>query len=190
MEFNETKVLETIYQRRSIRSYKEQEVEQEKIITLLKAGMAAPSACNLQVWEFVVVTEKEMLRDLKITISEGNYNAPVAMVICANTSNVPWKGEDWRVECSAAVENMMIAATAMGLGSVWIGSQDEEKVRLLLGIPEHIHVMNVVYFGYPDEQKKPGTKYREDAVYWQSYDANRQRTLRSMDMKYDLSVIE
>lgn len=190
MKLDEKSIIDVILRRRSIRRYKEKEVEEEKIIKLLQAGMAAPTACNLQVWEFIVVTEQEIVIQLKNTISEGNYNAPVAVVICANTINVPWTGEDWRVDCSAAVENMMIAATAMGLGSVWIGSHDETAVRKLLDIPDNILVMNVVYFGYPDEEKKPGTKFKEEAVYWQKYDSDRKRKLRTIDMKYDLTVLE
>lgn len=77
---------------------------------------------------------------------------------------------------------MMLAATAMGLGSVWIGSHDEREVQKILNIPDSILVMNIVYFGYPDEEKKPGTKYTEDAVYWQQYDLDRKRTLRTMDI--------
>lgn len=190
MELCEKDIFDVIFKRRSIRRYKEKEVEQEKIIKLLRAGMAAPSACNLQVWEFIVVTEKEMVGQLKGTISEGNYNATMAIVVCGNTVNVPWDGEGWMIECSAAVENMMIAATAMGLGSVWIGSHDETAVRKLLDIPDHIFVMSVVYFGYPDEEKKPGTKYNEEAVFWQKYDPDRKRNLRTIDMKYDKTVLE
>lgn len=190
MELNEKNILDVIFKRRSIRKYKDKEIEQEKIIKLLKAGMAAPSTCNLQVWEFIVVTEKEIIRQLKNTIDQGNYNAPMAIVICANTVNVPWDDEDWKIDCSAAVENMMIAAIAMGLGSIWIGSHDEAAVRKLLDIPDHIFVMNVVYFGYPDEEKRPGTKYNEEAIYWQKYDPNRKRNLRTIKMKCDSTVLE
>ena len=184
MNENEQHVFDAIYSRRSIRAYVEgKEVEKEKIIKLLKAGMAAPSTCNLQTWEFIVVTEKEMVDQLKGTITYGDYNAPMAMVICGNTVNIPWQDEDWKIDCSAAVENMMIAATSMGLGSVWIGSFDMEALRKLLAIPAHISVMSVVYFGYPNEQKEPGTKYNEEAVYWQKYDPKRNRKLRSLGMK-------
>ncbi|MDF2802596.1 MAG: putative dehydrogenase/NAD(P)H nitroreductase [Anaerocolumna sp.] len=181
MDKHEDMILNAIYSRRSIRRYKEKEVEKEKIIKLLHAGMAAPSACNLQVWEFIVVSEKNVLDKLKSVISQGDYNAPLAMVICANTVNVPWTGDGWVVDCSAAVENMLIAATALELGSVWLGSHNEEEVRNLLHIPEHIHVMNIVYFGYPDEEKTPNTKYTEEAVYWQEYDKERSRIMRTMD---------
>lgn len=190
MELNEKNIFDVIFKRRSIRRYKDKEVEQEKITKLLKAGMAAPSTCNLQVWEFIVVTEKEILSQLKNATDQGDYNAPMAMVICANTVNVPWDDEDWKIDCSAAVENMMIAASAMGLGSIWIGSHDEAAFRKLLNIPDNIFVMNVVYFGYPDEAKKPGTKYNEEAIYWQKYDSNRNRKMNTMDNKCDSTVLE
>lgn len=184
MEKHEEIIFNAIYSRRSIRKYKEKQVEKEKIIKLLHAGMAAPSACNLQVWEFIVVEEKSILEKLRSVISQGDYNAPLAMVICANTVNVPWKGDGWVIDCSAAVENMLIAATTLELGSVWLGSHNEAEVRNLLHIPEHIHVMNIVYFGYPDEDKSPNTKYTEDAVHWQEYDGNRIRKMRTMDDLY------
>lgn len=185
MEPCEEVVLNTIFGRRSIRRYKAQEVERGQIIRLLQAGMAAPSTCNLQIWEFVIVTERGRLDALRRSTVQGDFNAPVAVVVCGNTANVPWDDEDWRIDCSAAVENMMVAATAMGLGSVWIGGFDEAAVRALLGIPDHIKVMSVVYFGYPAEEKSPGTKYSEEAVYWETYDTGRKRNLRTMGQKYD-----
>jgi nitroreductase len=162
MEPREEIILNTIFRRRSIRRYKAQEVERGRIIRLLQAGMAAPSACNLQIWEFVVVTERGRLSELRKATIEGNYDAPVAVVVCGNTANVPWDDEDWRIDCSAAA-----------------------AVRALLGIPDHIKVMSVVYFGYPAEEKSPGTKYNEEAVYWETYSADRKRNLRTMGQKYD-----
>ncbi len=179
----EEKVFDAIFARRSIRRYDDRVVEKDKIIKLLKAGMAAPSACNLQPWEFIVVTDKEQLRRLEE--NAPNYNAPVAMIVCANTKSIPWEGSDWKLDCSAAVENMMIAASALGLGSVWIGMFGMEAVRKQFNIPEDIHVMSVVYFGYPVKAKSSATKYNEEAVYWQKYDPSRKRSLRTMDMLGD-----
>lgn len=190
MNETESAVLGAIYARRSIRSYQDREIEPEKLVTLLKAGMAAPSACNLQPWEFIVVSGKQRMDLLREATTEGKYNAPAAVVICANTENIPWGGDGWMIDCSAAVENMMIAAAAMGLGSVWIGSHDEDAVRRLLHIPEKIRVMNLAYFGYPAEEKRPGTRYDPQAVYWQEYDPSRRRQMRTIDMKYDLTVSE
>jgi nitroreductase len=176
----EENVFQVIYARRSVRTYEDRPVEEEKLVKLLKAGMAAPTACNLQPWEFIVVTDPEELAQLRKSASP--YNAPVAVIICANTDNIPWDGEDWKIDCSAAVENMMLAAVAMGLGSVWIGAFDVDDARKRLLIPDHIKVMNMVYFGYPSRTKKPATKYDETAVHWQKYDTTRNRRMRTMDM--------
>lgn len=176
-------IFDAIYARRSIRSYEDREVEKEKLVKLLEAGMAAPSACNMQVWEFVVVTDKNTISELRKTTQI--YNSPVVMAICSNTKNLPWKNEDWKLECSAAVENMMLAAVALGLGSVWIGLFNEEDVRRYLNIPKEINIMSLVCFGYPAVTKTPKTKYDESAVFWEKYEPERQCSLRTMQMLRD-----
>jgi nitroreductase len=183
MEQLEETVFNTIYARRSIRSYEDREVEQEKIVKLLKAGMAAPSACNMQVWEFVVITDREILGKLSETAQ--TYNAPAVMAVCSNTKNIPWKNEDWKAECGAAIENMLLAATAMGLSSIWVGMFDKDIARKLLDIPEDINIMNLVCFGYSEKRKSSATKYDESAVFWQKYDPSRERSLRTMQMLGD-----
>jgi len=185
----EKNVLEVIFARRSIRRFIEgKQIEKDKIIKLLEAGMAAPSACNLQPWEYIIVSDNERMEQLINSTQAGKINAPLAMIICANTKNIPWEGQGWMIDCSAAVENMMIAATAMGLGSVWVGSHNEEFIRKLCNVPSNIKIMNMVYFGYPDEFKPAGTRFTEDAVYWENYDSNRNRSMRTVDMLSDLSV--
>jgi nitroreductase len=180
-------MFDVMYSRRSIRRYKaERPVEQEKINLLLKAAMAAPSACNLQPWEFIVIDEEEGLNRLKDCIDPEhgrNYNAPVAFVVCGNTSYIPWES-DGAMDCSAAIENMLLAATALELGAVWIGAVNGEAVRTLLDIPAHVAVISVVFFGYPAEQKPPRTQYNEEAVYWQKYDPNRDHPPRSTDLRF------
>lgn len=186
-------VLDTIFARRSVRHFADgKQVEKEKIIKLLEAAMAAPSACNLQPWEFIVVSEKDEMSRLVNAVMNGNYNAPLAMIICANTKNIPWEGNGWMIDCSAAVENMMIAAAAMGLGSVWIGAYHEDELRKLFNIPKHIQIMNTVYFGYPapEEVRPAGTRYTDDAVYWGKYDPDRKRIMRTMEMLGDPSIKE
>lgn len=179
MDQFEENVFKAICGRRSARAYEDRPVEEEKLLKLLKAGMAAPSACNLQPWEFIVVTDNEMLEELQ---KPAPYKPPVAIIICANTEKIPWGGEGWMVDCSAAVENMMIAAVPLGLGSCWIGALDIDVTRKLLNIPENIQVLNMVYFGYPVRTKQPATKYNEEAVYWGKYDSARSRSLRTMEM--------
>jgi nitroreductase len=171
----EKSVFDAIYGRRSIRAYLEnKEVEHEKIVKLLKAAMAAPSACNIQPWEFIVVTDKESVSDIKKSIEQyGDYNAPLVIVVCGYSEFIPWENDEGVVDCSAAIENMLIAATAMELGSVWIGGFNPVSLRKLLDIPDNVVPVGVVYFGYPAEQHEPRTQYREEAIYWQKYDTGR-----------------
>jgi len=176
----EKHVFDAIYGRRSIRVYREdKQVEQDKIVKLLKAGMAAPSACNIQPWEFIVVTEKETVSQIRKSIKRfGDYNTPLVIVVCGYREFIPWEGDNGEADCCAAIENMLIAATAMGLGSVWIGGFDPSSIRAILDIPDHVVPIGVVYFGYPAESKEPRTQYLEEAVYWQRYDPAREHRRR------------
>ena len=171
----EAHVFQALYDRRSIRAYQEsQPVEQDKLIQLLKAAMAAPSACNIQPWAFVVVSEPDGMARLRAAIGEnGDYNAPAAFVVCGHPALIPWDGDEGLADCSAAIENMLTAATAMGLGTVWIGGFDRAVIRQLLGIPEDAAPLGIVYVGYPAESHAPRTQYLEEAVHWQVYDPTR-----------------
>ncbi len=184
---NVQSLFEVMCSRRSIRCYQEDKlVEHDKIIMLLKAAMAAPSACNLQPWEFIIVNEKDGINKLREGIDVNNgkfYNAPAAFIVCSNTSYLPWEGKG-EMDCSAAIENILLLSTVMGLGAVWIGAFDEEIIRRNFDIPCHVAVSSIVLFGYPAEQKSPRTQYTEEAVYWQKYDAQREHPTRSIDMRF------
>jgi nitroreductase len=167
----EKHVFGVIYARRSIRVYQDRPLERDKIVQLLKAGMAAPSACNIQPWEYIVVTEKATLDAMRADAAGfGDYNAPVAIVVCGYNEFIPWGNDEGALDCAAAIENMLIAATAMGLGSVWMGGFDRDRLRAILNIPERVFPIGVVYFGYPAESWAPRTKYLDEAVYWEAYD--------------------
>jgi nitroreductase len=167
--------LDIIYQRRSIRIFEHREVEKEKLKELLQAAMAAPSASNGQPWEFIVVTKPEQLSILQSKLEHGKYNAPAAIAVLANLSIAKKESSSrfWVQDCSAAVENILIAAAGLGLGSVWIGAYPKEDVTNMihevLEIPEDIHVLNLIYVGYPAEEKPPRTQYEEERVHWQKY---------------------
>jgi nitroreductase len=176
----EQHVFVALYGRRSVRRYQaDRPVEPEKITRLLQGAMAAPSACNIQPWEFVVVSEAETVQRIRQSIPQhGDYDAPLVIVVCGCAELIPWADDDGRVDCSAATENLLLAATAMGLGSVWIGGFDAAAIREILDIPEAVSVNAVVYLGYPAEQPEPRTQYLESAVHWQRYDRARGRQRR------------
>jgi nitroreductase len=178
-------VIETIYKRRSIRKYANKPVEKDIIITLLKAAAAAPTAANCQPWEFIVIDEVEKLTVLREKLIFARYNAPVAIVVCGNMK-LAFKGparEMWVQDCSAAIENILIAATSIGLGTVWVGAYPIESnvkpIKKLLDIPDYVTPLGIVFVGYPAETKEARTRFDEKRVYWQGYEPNRKH--RSKD---------
>jgi nitroreductase len=168
-------ILDTIYSRRSIRIFDRRSVGKDILIDLLKAAMAAPSASNSRPWEFVVVTDKIILKELQSKIKYGKYNAPAAAIVCANLSIA--KNESayrfWVQDCSAATENLLIAAAGLGLGTVWVGAYPKEDVmqtlRDILEIPQDVYPLNIIYIGYPAEKKEARTQFEETRVHWEKY---------------------
>jgi nitroreductase len=167
--------LDAIFARRSIRCFQEKPVEPEKLDTLLKAAMAAPSAMNIKPWEFVVVTRAEMMDKIRSALMFGKHNAPAAIVVCGNTSffKHPKGARFWVQDCSAATENILVAAVELGLGTVWLGVHPvhnfTKRISDLLGLPEHVKPLNVIYVGYPAEEKAPRSQYDPDRIHWETY---------------------
>lgn len=174
-------ILEIIFSRRSIRQFTPQPLSEDTLIWLLKAAMAAPTACNSQPWEFIVVTEPDTLSEIRARLPFARYQTPAAIVVCGN----PGIGHNsaaeahWVQDCSAATENILIAATGMGLGAVWIGvhpyPSKAKPIAELLGIPAEVAPFSIVYVGYPAEEKPARTQYDEHRVYWQCYQSRKRR---------------
>lgn len=168
-------IIDTIYARRSIRQYQAKPVEKEKLTTLLKAAMAAPSAMNIKPWEFVVVTAPETMDLFRASLMFGKHNAPAAIVVCGNTSffKHPKASMFWVQDCSAATENILLAAVALGLGTVWLGVHPihnfKKRISEILGLPKNVEPLNIIYVGYPAEEKNPRTQYDPNRVHWEKY---------------------
>ena len=152
--------IKALLTRRSIRKYTEQSVAPEILEKILKAGLAAPSAKNMQPWEFIVVTDREMLDKLSEVRPFWKMlkQAPLAIVTLADLRL--YEGDKLAMyvqDCSAATENMLLAAEALGLGGVWLGLYPREEpiwdVRALLSIPEESMPISVISIGYPAEQR-------------------------------------
>jgi nitroreductase len=175
MNLQNNPTLETIFHRRSIRKYTEQAVEAEKLELLLQAGMAAPSAMNCRPWEFVVVTDPGKLAEFRKRLLFGDRNAPAAIVVCGNPGLSPNPAAKlfWVQDCSAATENILIAAVGLGLGTVWIGihpvSEFVRTVRKIVSIPKSVTPLCIVYVGYPETEKPARTQYDEQRVHRQKY---------------------
>ncbi len=151
--------MECIATRRSIRRFLNVPVDFETIMNIIEAGSVAPSSGNVQDWKFILVDNQE----LKKEISEHSlgqeclYNAAFLIVICSDPEQTEMhyglRGERlYTVQnCAAAAQNMLLAAHALGLGGVWVGAFDEDKMRELMDIPKTARPQAILAFGYPDE---------------------------------------
>ena len=173
----ESVVLENIATRTSIRAYTEVPVEQAKIEKMLKAAMAAPTAMNKQPWHFVVVTDKDQLKALSETSPYSGMvaKAPLAIAVCGDMLKaMDGGGRDfWIQDASAATQNLLLAAHAMGLGAVWTGVYpDLDRCKLIaevLALPENIIPLNVVVIGYPAQNPAPKDKWKPANVSYNRY---------------------
>lgn len=163
-------VLDAILTRRSIRAYDDRPVPEELVERLLRAAMAAPSARNGQPWQFVVLTDRDMLaKAATINPYAGMAaQAPLAIVICADPRLEKSSGY-WPVDCAAAAENMLLAAHGLGLGAVWTGIYPREEriegFRRLLGLPAPVIAHCMIVVGYPAEQRAAEVRYHADRVH-------------------------
>lgn len=167
--------MKEIFNRRSIRKFKDRPVESEKIERILRAAMQAPSAANQQPWEFIVVEDKDNLNALSMTTP---YSKPVAdsgvtivLLADSNSFKVP---TGWQQDMGAASENILLEATHLGLGSVWIGistsEEASESLRKLYNLPDHIKPFSMIAIGYPDGQNNEFVdRYNESKVHFEKY---------------------
>lgn len=169
-------VIENIMTRTSIRQFTDQPIAKDTLDLLVKAGMAAPSAMNVQPWSFVVITEKEVLDSLNAVKPWFNLKtATAAIAVCGNTE--PKEdgtiNEYWVQDCSAVTENILLAAHAYGLGAVWCGvypvTETVNGVKRVLQIPENITPLCIVTLGYPAENPEPKDKFKTENIHYQKW---------------------
>jgi len=165
---NET--LKTIFNRKSIRSFIDKPIPKEIINVLLRAGMAAPSAKNRQLWEFFLIDDKNILKDLseKLPHAKMLVQTPAAIMICGDTED-KYESGFWDQDCSAATENILLAAESLSLGAVWIGIYPrEDRVKIIQDIfklPKNIVPLNVVPVGYPNEDPELINKWNPSKLH-------------------------
>jgi nitroreductase len=161
-------LMKTILARRSIRKYTSEPVGKKDITAMLKAAMAAPSGSDLKPWHFIVVTDRKILDNLASVHPYGRmlFKAPLCIAVCGDTTT---SASLWVQDCSAATENLLLMATAMGLGAVWVGVYPRENrvkaVRKVLGLPETVAPLNLISIGHPAEEKEPRTQYDKLRVH-------------------------
>jgi len=166
--------MEIIMKRRSIRKYSNESIEMEMIENILDAADAAPCAKGLRSWHFIVIDDRSILDRIPDfhRYSQMVLGAPLAIMVFADQTVEPIEGY-WTQNCSAATENILLAATSKGLGSVWLGVYPNkirmDGVRSLIELPEHIIPFSMVVLGYPLEEKKPHGEYDRSRVHWNSW---------------------
>jgi nitroreductase len=166
------KLIKTILARRSIRKYTAEPVSEMDVKTILEAAMAAPSASNLKPWHFIVVTDRQILDELARVHPHAKMlsEAPLCIAVCGDTAI---SASVWVQDCSAASQNLLLAATACGLGAVWLGVYPRQErvnaIREVLNFPETIIPLNLISIGHPAEEKEPRTQYDEQRVHQQHW---------------------
>lgn len=170
-------VMNNIMTRTSIRAYIDKPVEDEKIEKVLKAGMSAPTAGNKQPWNFVVVTDKNILRavPLKLEYAKPVAAAPLAIVVCGDL-NKTFDGEGqeyWVQDLSAASQNILLASHSLGLGAVWCGvypiSERVNYIKDLLNLPDNIIPLNIIAIGYPNQNPLPKNKWNNNLIHYNKW---------------------
>jgi nitroreductase len=159
-------VLEAIKGRRSIRSFKSQDVSEEIVKNLIEAATWAPSAGNIQPWEFIIIRKPEIKRRLAMAALDQSFieEAPVVIVVCANEDRssqgygVRGKTLYCIQDTAAATQNIHLAAYSLGLGTCWVGAFKEEEARAILKIPHGIRPVAIIPIGYPAENPAPPSR--------------------------------
>lgn len=168
----QNQALETILNRKSVRKYTARPVEKEKLEILVRAGMAAPSSRDRRPWEFIIVTDRKTLD----TMAEGLPFARMlketiqAIVVCGDTIK---SDNAWFLDCSAAAQNILLAAESMGLGAVWTAVYPyPDRIRIVreeLRLPDHIMPLNVIPIGYPQGKESPKNKYNPRQIHYDTW---------------------
>jgi len=169
--------LSAIHSRKSVRHYTGEPVSRKDLETLVKAGMAAPTAVDRRPWAFVIVTDVATLNKLAegLPSSKMIVQAKQAIMVCGVfTKALGGEGREfWVQDCSAATENILLAAEAIGLGAVWTGmypsAQRVEYVQRVLGIPREVVPLNVIAVGHPTGEDRPKDKFDPNNIHWEKW---------------------
>ena len=168
--------LDFIFSRRSIRKFTDRPIEDALIRDLLEAAMAAPSAVARDPWHFIVLRERASLDALADVLPHSRMlrQAPVAFVVCGDIDQAHDRRESYMLQdLSAAVENILLAANALELGSCWLGIHPRAErindVRNLFALPPNIIPMNGIALGFPADRPEARTRFNPEKVHWEKW---------------------
>lgn len=167
--------MQEIFNRRSIRRYENKTVTDEQIEQLLRAAMYAPSAGNEQPWHFVVIKDRETLnRIMKIhPYTQMLREASLAIIPCADTSKVKYNGVFWPQDMAASIQNILLQANGIGLGTCWCGVYPREElmnpISEIIDLPKGVNPFAVVAVGYPAEKGMAGDRFKREKVHYEKW---------------------
>ncbi len=178
---NHAAVMDNILTRKSVRHFTGDTVPAEMVEQLLRAGFAAPSAVNKQPWAFIVVDDPALIKQLgdSLPASRLANNATLGIIPCGDFNNtLEGAARDfWIQDCSAATENILLAAHSLGLGAVWsaltVTSEDDHRsdiARQILNIPENLHPLCIITIGYPAEDPEPKDKWNTEKIFYNRFE--------------------
>ncbi len=163
-----------LHTRRSIRKFNDDPVEDLKLEEIMAAGMMAPSAGNEQPWHFLLLRDRRLLKAISKNhlFATAVEKAPVAILVCADLTLDRYEGF-WVQDCAAATQNMLLAAHALGLASVWVGlyprSQRLSDIRALIQLPDHIIPFSLLPIGYPAEEKNMEIRFDQSRLHYDQW---------------------
>lgn len=165
--------LNAIFTRRSVRKYTDEKLTDEQKKILIKAGLYAPSARNNQPWRFIAIDDRNVLDEINNAhpYAKMILEAPFAIAVCGDSNINP---EQWHIDCSAATQNIMIAAKALGLDSVWLGvypnADRVESIQNVLRTPKHIIPLSIIVIGYSNEVKENPERWDENKIRYNRWE--------------------
>lgn len=167
--------MNSIFLRRSIRSFSDKEVECSKLENILRAGMQAPSAWNFQPWEFLIVENQKTKDDILKVSPYANAigKAPMSIIVMCNLEKLKKDDQWWVQDLSAATENMLLQIVEEGLGGVWLGIYpDKDRVNFLkeyFNLPENIVPFSIISMGYSQDENKFVDRFDNEKIYFEKY---------------------
>ena len=158
--------MDVIFSRKSVRHYTDQEVEADKLLTLVKAGMAAPTAMNRQPWSFIIVTNMAQVASINDRPGLMMLKKAKAVILVLGKKDEKF----WQQDCSAATENILLAAEALGLGAVWCAgypmTDRTESYKELFNYSDDYEVLSLISIGYSTGEDQPKDKFKEEKIHW------------------------
>lgn len=163
--------MKEIFERRSVRSYTNEDITPQDEEKLLRAAMQAPSAGNEQPWHFVVIRDREVMLEIEGSQQYATMlkTAPMAVVVCGDKACARFPHEFWVQDCSAALENLLLEAVHLGLGAVWMGvypvPERVENLKRILGLPESVYPLGIVAVGRADKEIQKADRFDPSRVH-------------------------